>query len=95
MMNIRLQIITLLVSFVYGFFFSLFLSLNYKYIYSNSKIIRIITSFLVIIVSVLLYFIILKKINYGIFHAYEVLALILGFIVESWINRIIAKKINK
>ena len=94
-MNIKLQIITLLVSFLYGIFFSFFLGLNYKYIYSDKKIFKTIISFLVIIISVLLYFIILKKINYGIFHVYEILALAIGFCLENWIAAIIAKRHKK
>lgn len=94
-MNIKLQIITLLVSFLYGIFFSFFLSLNYKFIYNDKKIIKISISFLAVLISVLLYFIILRKINYGIFHIYEVLALILGFIIENWFNGFIAKRFKK
>lgn len=94
-MNIKLQIITLLISFFYGIFFSFFLSLNYKFIYSDKKIVKTIVSFLVVIISVLLYFIILRKINYGVFHIYEILSLILGFIIENWLNSIIAKRFKK
>lgn len=91
-MNINLQITTLLFSFLYGIFFSFFLSLNYKFIYSDKKILKTIISFLFIIVCVLLYFIILKKINYGIFHVYEILMIILGFVLENLIVRFIANK---
>lgn len=91
-MNIKIQIITLLFSFLYGIFFSFFLSLNYKFIYSNKKIFRTVISFLVVVISVLIYFIILKKINYGIFHIYEILMITLGFIVENIIVSIIANK---
>ena len=91
-MNIKLQITTLLFSFLYGIFFSFFLSLNYKFIYSNKRVFRTVISFLVVVVSVLLYFIILKKINYGIFHIYEVLMIILGVIVENIIISVIANK---
>lgn len=94
-MDIKVQIITLVVSFLYGIFFSFFLSLNYKFIYSDKKIFKIIISFLIVIINVLLYFIILRKINCGIFHIYEVLSLILGFIIENWLSGIIAKKIKK
>ena len=85
-MNIKLQITTLLFSFLYGIFFSFFLSLNYKFIYSDKKILKTIISFL------LLYFIILKKINYGVFHVYEILMIILGFVLENLIVRFIANK---
>ena len=94
-MNIRLQIITLVVSFFYGIFFSFFLSLNYKFIYSDKKVVKTIVSFLVVIISVLLYFIILRKINYGVFHIYEILSLIVGFIIENWLNGVIAKRFKK
>ena len=94
-MNIKLQIITLLFSFLYGIFFSFFLSLNYKFIYSDKKVFKIIISFLVVIISVLIYFIILKKINSGIFHIYEILCIILGFIFDNWIRGVIAKVLKK
>jgi len=94
-MNIKLQLLTLMVSFIYGIFFSFFLSLNYKFIYSDKKIFKIIISLLIVIVSVLLYFIILKMINNGIFHMYEIFFIILGFIIENWISGIIAKKTHK
>lgn len=91
-MNIKIQITTLLFSFLYGIFFSFFLSLNYKFIYSNKKLFKTVISLLVVVLSVLLYFIILKKINYGIFHIYEILMITLGFIVENIIVSIIANK---
>ena len=94
-MNIKLQIITLLFSFLYGIFFSFFLSLNYKFIYSDKKIFKTIISFLVVIISVLIYFIILKKINNGIFHIYEILCIILGFIFENWMRGVIDKVLKK
>ena len=94
-MNIKLQIITLLFSFSFGIFFSFFLGLNYKYIYSDKKIFKTIISFLVVIISVLIYFIILKKINNGIFHIYEILCIILGFIFDNWIRTVIAKVLKK
>ena len=94
-MDINIQIKTLLVSFVYGIFFSFFLELNYKFIYSDKKIFKIIISFLIVILNVLLYFIILKKVNNGIFHIYEILSLSLGFIIENWLSGIIAKKYKR
>ncbi len=94
-MNIKLQIITLVFSYLYGIFFSFFLGLNYKFIYSDKKIIKTIISFLVVIISVLIYFIILKKINNGIFHIYEILCIIIGFISDNFVKGIIAKKFKK
>lgn len=92
MMNIKLQIITLIFSFFYGVFFSFFLSLNYKVIYNDKKVFKIISSLFFVIVCVLLYFIILRKINNGIFHIYEILMIILGVIIENLIVGFIANK---
>jgi len=94
-MDINVQIKTLLISFVYGIFFSFFLGLNYKFIYSDKKIFKIIISFLIVILNVLVYFIILKKVNNGIFHIYEILALISGVIIENWLSGIVAKRVKK
>ena len=94
-MDIHIQIRTLLISFVYGLFFSFFLELNYRFIYSDKKIFKIIISFLIVILNVLLYFIILKKVNNGIFHIYEILSLSLGVIIENWVSGIIAKKVKR
>jgi len=99
MMDLKTQIITLLFSFGYGFLFSFFLHINYKFIYNNKIFIKVITSFLFILINILMYFIILKKINYGIIHIYYLIVIIIGFILELFvfkkINNIIAKKIKK
>lgn len=94
-MDIKIQLITLIFSFFYGIFFSIYLGINYKYIYSNKKIFKIIITFLVVITSVLLYFIILRKINNGILHPYHILALIIGFIFQNLIKEKLVKIIKK
>ena len=91
-MNLKIQIITLIYSFIYGIIFSLLLNLNYKYIYQGKKIFRIILTFIFVLDNMLLYFLILKKINYGILHIYEFLAIIFGFIIE---NTLFAKLYKK
>lgn len=91
-MSLKVQIITLLYSFIYGIVFSILLNLNYKFIYEGKRIFKIIITFIFILDSMLLYFLILKKINYGILHIYEFLAIILGFILE---NTLVAKLYKK
>ncbi len=82
-MDLYIQIISLLFSFFYGIFFSLFVSVNYKIIYNDKKWIKLLGTFLVVMVSVLLYFVLLRKINYAVFHPYLLLVLILGFALEK------------
>ncbi len=84
-MSLNTQINTILASFLYGIFFSRMLDINYKFIYEAKKTYRIIISFLFIIVNVLLYFIILRKVNYGILHNYGVLSIIIGVIFDHFI----------
>lgn len=85
-MNLKLQIITLIFSFLYGIFFCILLNINYKFLYSNKKFFKIISTMLFIIFNVLLYFIILRKINNGIFHPYFVIMLTLGFFTSNIIH---------
>lgn len=82
-MSLKLQIISLIVSFLYGIFFSFLLNINYKIIYNNSKLIKIIGTFIFIIANSLLYFYILLKINNGIVHIYLLLSLLMGFILGN------------
>ena len=93
-MDIFIQFKTIIFSFIYGVFFSFFLNINYKYMIEN-RVLSFIFSTLFVIVNVLIYFIILKKINYGIFHPYEVLCIVIGFIVENFLNHLVYKKIKK
>ena len=90
-MSLNIQINSLIFSFAFGIFFSLFLDLNYKIIYNSKKIIKIIGTFLVIFSSVLIYFIILLNINNATFHLYELIMIILGFYIENLIKNKIKK----
>ena len=91
-MTLKIQIISLIVSFLYGIFFSFLLNINYKIIYNENKFKKIIGTFLFIIFNSLLYFYILLKINNGIVHIYCIFSIITGYIME---NFVINKKIKK
>ena len=79
-MTLKIQIISLIVSFLYGIFFSFLLNINHKLIYSSNKYIKIIGTLLFVIFNSLLYFLILLKVNNGIVNIYCIFSLILGFI---------------
>ena len=91
-MHITIKIKTLLFSFLFGFFFSFFLTFFYRFLYSKKKLLQIIASFLLVISATFVYFILLKKINYAVFHVYEIFCLIAGYILEILMMRMIAKK---
>lgn len=98
-MSLNIQINTFIASFLFGLFFGIELRLNHKFIYQSNKTYKILTTFFFVIVNVLIYFIILKKVNYGILHIYAILAIIIGFLVEhfgmKYLLDIFAKKQKK
>ena len=80
-MNIRIQIISMIFSFVFGIFFSMFTNVNYKYLFSKNIVFKTVFTFIYIIDCALLYFLIIKKINNGIVHLYFLLFIGGGFLV--------------
>jgi len=94
-MILSVQISGLFFSLLYGFLYSLFVSLNHKMIYETKKYIKIASSLVIILIGVLGYFIILKNITSGAFHVYFVFALLLGSFLESTLYRYLAKKFKK
>ena len=93
-MILKIQLRSLLFSFLYGVFFNLVLKLNYKYIYHSKGIIKILINLFFVIDNTLLYFIILRCINNGIFHFYFFLSIILGFICVNILSTKIIEKIK-
>ena len=94
-MSIIIQIKTIIFSIIFGVFFSIALRFNYKYIVGSKKLFSAILTFLFVLVFTLLYFIILKYINYGIFHQYEILCIIIGFLVENLVYSVVEKRLKK
>ncbi len=94
-MPLNTQIISLLFSFIYGIFFSVFLDINHKIIYNSHKIIKLIGTTFVVFLNVLIYFILLLKINNATFHPYELIMIILGYILENIIKNKIKKIFSK
>lgn len=92
-MNLTIQLNLLAFSFFYGIFFSLSINLNYKLLYNEKKLIKILSTILFVGVNVLLYFIILLRINNGILHFYSLLIIVVGFILENYIERKLVPKL--
>lgn len=90
-MILKIQIASLCYSFLYGIFFSFLADLNYILLYNDKKHIKVLSTMFFIINNVLLYFIMLQKINNGIVHIYLIISFLLGVIIHAGINKIIAK----
>lgn len=94
-MDLNTQIMTLIASFLYGAFFSFLVSVNYKYLYQQKIFIRILFTFMFIFLNVLVYFIILKKINQVILHPYSLGMILVGFCMEHYLHHFIVNYFKK
>ena len=101
-MNSLVQVVSFLVSFVYGIVIYLLSRFN-KYILINKKtFFKLIITLVFIIDMVILYIYILYRINHGYFHIYFLLTVIIGFVVThvfyekiKKICKMFVKKIEK
>jgi len=94
-MSLNTQIQTIIISFLYGIFFSITMNLSHKFIYNQKKLIKIIFTLIFIFIYFLIYFYILLKINYGIIHIYGILVIIIGFTLHEIIKNNIVKIYKK
>ena len=84
-MILKLQIYSLIFSFVFGIVFFFVLELFRDFIYKKKYLVRIINSIIISLVNALIYFGILRKINYGIIHYYFFLMILLGYCLTKYI----------
>lgn len=91
MMDLKIQIISLIFSFFYGILFSLLINFHYSLLFSKKKVLQVLFTFLFLLDMALLYFLIIRIINQGIIHIYFYLVLFLGF----YLSFPILKKIRK
>ena len=94
-MILKIQIFSLLYSFIYGIIFYILLAVNQKFLYEGKIVYRIIISFLFVIFISLLYFLILIKINNGILHLYFFLTMFTGYLFSFVIYKKLIVKKNK
>lgn len=84
-MPIDIQLKSLLFSLFYGVLFSLLLRLNYKYMYNGNIIFNFLINVIFVVDNVLLYFIILKRLNDGVIHSYFFIMILIGFFIMEFI----------
>lgn len=77
-MDLRIQIYSFVISFLYGIFFYIMFRMCRKLIYHKKLGIKIFVNFCFVTLNALLYFFILRFINEGVFHIYFIFTLILG-----------------
>lgn len=93
MIELKLQIASLLFSYIFGVFLAFSSALNYLFI--KNKLVKIIFTFLITVVYVLLYFIGLTYINDGYLHLYFILMVTLGYLSEIFFIKKIFVKVKR
>lgn len=79
-MSLSEQFLSIGFSFIYGVVLSLLYNFNYNLLFNKEKVFKIVFNILFVLDLVLIYFLIIKKINGGIIHPYFYLLIILGFV---------------
>jgi len=87
-MELVTQIKSLLFSFCFGIIFSMIIDMFEKIIYHKKLTFQITNTFLISIFFCLVYFICVKKINYGVIHAYFILMILMGIFFDKRIFKL-------
>ena len=95
MIELSLQIKLIFFSFIFGFFFSVFLENFNKKVKMLSNFVKILLSFFVVFIMTFIYFIGIQKIGNAIFHPYLLFSIVLGFVLYDLIVKVIENKNKK
>ena len=87
-MNSFVQVISLSSSFVYGVLLYYFNNINYRVIRKKSIISKLLISILYLFNVSIIYVIFLYKLNNGILHIYNVLFILIGYVLIAVKKRI-------
>ena len=78
-MSLVEQVIALIFSFIYGGVLSVLYNFNYNILFYKNRVVKIIFNIIFIFDLVLIYFLVMRKINNAVIHPYFYLLIILGF----------------
>lgn len=84
-MELSIQLQSLIASFAYGMLVSYLIKLQYKFLFNGRIFYKIIITTLFIFDNCLLYFLLLRTINDGIFHIYFLFMLIIGYLFGNYL----------
>ena len=81
MMGLKEQVVAIIFSFVFGVLLSCLYNFNYKLLFNKRIIVKIVFNIIFIFDLVLIYFLVMRKINNAVIHPYFYLLIVLGFFV--------------
>ncbi len=86
-MSLKIQIISMLFSFIYGIFFAFLTKIFYRYLFLGNFYRKAVCNFLFFDIIGLIYFFALKRINGAIMHYYFLVLLLGGFFTFFFFKR--------
>ena len=87
MISLNIQLKLIIFSFIFGFFFSLLLEIFNIKTEKCKQVIKIFSSFVLVLMMSIIYFIGIQKIGNEILHLYSILCIVLGFIFYNIIAK--------
>lgn len=93
-MNANIQLISFVISFLYGIFFNLLTIINFKLIENIKVIYKHIITFVYVMDMAIIYIIILYNLNKGYFHIYFILTVFIGYVLSYLSYQKLLSKIN-
>lgn len=93
-MNSNMQLLSFLLSFLFGICFYLVTILNFKLIQNFKRYIQHLLTFIYVIDMVIIYIIVIYNLNKGYFHIYFITMVFLGFFSGFLIYKKLLSKIN-
>ena len=87
MISLSIQLKLIIFSFIFGFFFSLLIEWFNKISKNYKNYLKIVLSFILIFIMSLIYFIGCQKISNAIFHNYNILCIVIGYITYDIIAK--------
>lgn len=86
-MNSNMQLLSFLVSFIFGIIFYFLTIINFKLIEHLKKYVQNILTFIYVLDMIIIYIIIFYNLNKGYFHIYFILMVFVGFFFGYLINK--------
>lgn len=93
-MTSNMQLLSFLVSLIFGIFFYYITLINFKLIKDLKKYLKHIITFIYVLDMIIIYIIIFYNLNKGYFHIYFLLMVIFGYFVGFITNKRLLSKIN-
>ena len=93
-MDYKIQLLSLLISFIFGIAFYFTTLLNYKIIKKYNNVYKYIITFVYMLNVAIIYICILFKINNGNVHPYFILLVLLGFVFGLKIKKTLTKNVK-